>query len=185
MQSITNQSSNFYSKMKKVIFILAIGALSLGCKNEKTNAEIASETEVEAVNYHTYGDEISGNEVLTQSEMAQKFQNLKPGDTLNVKFSSEVKEVCQKKGCWMKLNMGEEVAMVRFKDYGFFMPKDISGQTIIVGGKAYVEEMSVEDQKHYAEDGGKTPEEIAAITEPKRTLAFEAKGVLIPEEVKQ
>lgn len=171
--------------MKKVLFILAVGALTLGCKNEKTNTEITSETPVAAVNYQTYGDEILADEILTQSEMAEKFRNLKPGDTVNVKFSSEVKEVCQKKGCWMKVNMGEEVAMVRFKDYGFFMPKDISGKEIILGGKAYVEEMSVEDQKHYAEDGGKTTEEIAAITEPKRTLAFEAIGVLIPEMVKE
>ncbi len=85
----------------------------------------------------------------------------------------------------MKVDMGEDEAMVRFKDYGFFMPKDISGKEIIAEGKAYVEEMSVEDQRHYAEDGGATPEEIAAITEPKRTLAFEAHGVLIPEEEKQ
>lgn len=171
--------------MKKVLLILALGGLTLGCKNEKTNTEIPVETEVVAINYQTFGDEISDKEVLTESEMAQKFKSLKAGDTLDLKFSSEVKEVCQKKGCWMKLNMGEEVAMVRFKDYGFFMPKDITGQEIIVAGKAYVEEMSVEDQKHYAEDGGKTPEEIAAITEPKRTLAFEADGVLIPEVEKQ
>lgn len=85
----------------------------------------------------------------------------------------------------MKVGMGDDEAMVRFKDYGFFMPKDIAGQEIIVNGKAYVEEMSVEDQRHYAEDGGKTAEEIAAITEPKRTLAFEADGVLIPEIEKQ
>ena len=65
------------------------------------------------------------------------------------------------------------------------MPKDITGQEIIVNGKAYVEEMSVEDQRHFAEDGGKSAEEIAAITAPKRTLAFEADGVLIPEVEKK
>ena len=56
---------------------------------------------------------------------------------------------------------------------------------LFLKAKAYVEEMSVEDQRHYAEDGGATPEEIAAITEPKRTLAFEANGVLIPEAENQ
>lgn len=45
--------------------------------------------------------------------------------------------------------------------------------------------MSIEDQRHYAEDGGKSKEEIAAITEVKRTLAFEADGVLIPEVEKE
>ena len=171
--------------MKKVLFIIALIAITVGCKNEKTEQDQVVETEEIAINYQKFGDEISDEQVLTKSEMVEKFKNLKPGDTLNVKFASEVKEVCQKKGCWMKVEMGAEEAMVRFKDYGFFMPKDITGQEIIVAGKAYVEEMSVEDQKHFAEDGGKTPEEIAMITEPKRTLAFEANGVLIPEVEKQ
>lgn len=80
----------------------------------------------------------------------------------------------------MKMDMGEDQAMVRFKDYGFFMPKDLAGQEVIVEGYAFVEEMSVEDQRHYAEDAGKSVEEIAAITKPKRTLSFTSSGVLIP-----
>ena len=48
-------------------------------------------------------------------------------------------------------------------------------------GLAFIDEMSVEDQKHYAEDSGKTEDEIAAITEPKRTLSFLSNGVLIPD----
>jgi hypothetical protein len=33
--------------------------------------------------------------------------------------------------------------------------------------------------RHYAEDAGKSKAEIAAITEPKREVSFEASGVLI------
>lgn len=169
--------------MKKALIILALIGVTVGCKNE--NKEVKEmdqtvETEKIAINYQSFGDKISDESVLTEAEMVQKFESLTLGDTINVKFISEVKEVCQKKGCWMKLDMGEDETMVRFKDYGFFMPKDISGRDIIVSGKAYVEVMSVKDQQHYAEDGGKSPEEIAAITEPKRTLALEASGVLLP-----
>lgn len=171
--------------MKKVLFILAIAGATIACKNEKTEQEQPLEVQEIAVNYQSIGDEISDKDVLTKVEMAEKFKNLNIGDTLNLKFTSEVKEVCQSKGCWMKLDMGEEEAMVRFKDYGFFMPKDITGQEIIVNGKAYIEEMSVDDQRHFAEDGGKSEEEIAAITEVKRTLAFEADGVLIPQVEKE
>ena len=35
---------------------------------------------------------------------------------------------------------------------------------------------SVEDQRHYAEDAGASPEEVAAITEPKNTLVLTALG---------
>lgn len=171
--------------MKKILFILALAIIATSCKNENKEAETIAETQEMAITYQSFGDEITADDVLPKAEIIEKYSDLKAGDTINVKFTTQVKEVCQKKGCWMKVDMGDNEAMVRFKDYGFFMPKDIAGKEIIAQGKAYVEEMSVEDQRHYAEDGGATPEEIAAITAPKRTLAFEASGVLIPEEEKQ
>lgn len=171
--------------MKKILFVLALSFVAFSCKNENTEETTPVEAEEIAINYQSFGDEISDEMVMTEEDMVEKYKNLKPGDTVAVKFASKVKEVCQKKGCWMYLDMGEDRAMVRFKDYEFFMPKDITGQEVIVSGNAYVEEMSVEDQRHYAEDGGKSEDEIAAITIPKRTLAFEANGVLIPEVEKQ
>ncbi len=171
--------------MKRILFLLALSFVAFSCKNEKSEEKPLAEAEEIAINYQTFGDKISDEDVLTKTEMIEKYKSLKSGDTLNLKFAATVKEVCQKKGCWMKVDMGEDETMIRFKDYGFFMPKDITGQEIIVNGKAYVEEMSVEDQRHFAEDGGKSAEEIAAITAPKRTLAFEADGVLIPEVEKQ
>ncbi len=69
----------------------------------------------------------------------------------------------------------------KYTDYGFFMPKNIEGQKVIVNGKAFVEEMSVNDQRHYAKDGGKSAEEIAQITQPKKTYGFEADGVLLEQ----
>ncbi len=171
--------------MKRILFLLALSFVAFSCKNEKSEEKPLAEVEEIAINYQTFGDKISDEDVLTKTEMIEKYKSLKSGDTINLKFAATVKEVCQKKGCWMKVDMGEDETMIRFKDYGFFMPKDITGQEIIVNGKAYVEEMSVEDQRHFAEDGGKSAEEIAAITAPKRTLAFEADGVLIPEVEKK
>lgn len=175
--------------MKKILFSLALVGILAGCKNNQSEVTANETTETENVtiakNYQSIGDEISAEAVMSSHDLLEKYKSLKIGDTLDFKFSSEVKEVCQNKGCWMKVDLGEDEAMVRFKDYGFFMPKDIAGQEIIMAGKAYIEEMSVEDQRHYAEDGGATAEESLAITEPKRTLTFEANGVLIPEIEKQ
>jgi hypothetical protein len=170
--------------MKKILILFSLIAVAIGCKNEKVGDKPVLETETIAMNYQTFGEKITDENVLNTQAVIKRYNDLKIGDTVNVKFASQVKEVCQKKGCWMKVDLGEDEAMVRFKDYGFFMPKDIAGKEIIAEGKAYVEEMSIEDQRHYAEDGGATAEEIAAITEVKRTLAFEAHGVLIPEEEK-
>ena len=96
------------------------------------------------------------------------------------KIEGVIKEVCQVKGCWMSMEKGDGTNMrVTFKDYGFFVPKDLSGKTVIIKGKASVSTTSVEELRHYAEDGGASAEEIAKITAPKRELAFEAEGVIV------
>ena len=59
------------------------------------------------------------------------------------------------------------------------MPLDAKDKEVIVEGKAFVTITPVEELQHYAEDAGKTAEEIAKITEPKREFAFEANGVLM------
>jgi len=96
------------------------------------------------------------------------------------KITATVTEVCQEKGCWMKVQKENgETLMVKFKDYGFFMPKDIVGKEVVLDGEATVKEVSVKQLKHYAEDAGKSKEEIAQIKSPKKELQFVAKGVLV------
>ena len=101
-------------------------------------------------------------------------------DTIQTQLKGKIKEVCQAKGCWMKvaLDNNEEV-FVRFKDYGFFVPTDSSDKDVIINGVIFTTEMSIEDQKHYAKDSGASPDEIAKIVAPKKQLRFEADGVLI------
>ncbi|WP_343485692.1 DUF4920 domain-containing protein [Allomuricauda sp. d1] len=134
--------------------------------------------------YSLYGTPFTPNKILTVEAMADAYKNLKVGDSLSVAFSANVNEVCQAKGCWMNLQLNEEEGkevLVKFKDYGFFVPTDLNKNLVIVNGKAFVEELSVDEQRHYAHDAGKSRAEVAKITEPKRTLRFEAAGVLIEE----
>lgn len=166
--------------MKYLLILLLLAVFSLtSCKNtEDKNSTLSSKDFA----YNSYGEEISAESCLSAVEMEEQFKNLKPGDTIEMSFKSRVNSVCKNKGCWMTLDLPqEEDVMVKFKDYGFFVPKDIEDKEVIVNGKAYVTEVSVEEQKHYAEDKGQTPEELAAIIQPKRTLSFLAHGVLIKE----
>lgn len=168
--------------MKRVI-LLGMALLTLiACKDTKNDEKITQKTqEVKTTEmaYASFGDKIDTKNILTVAQINEKYDNLKVGDTLNVKFTSKINSVCSKKGCWMRLDLGEEKeVMVRFKDYGFFMPLDAKGE-VIVNGKAFVKETSVAELKHYAEDAGKSKEEIAKITEPKKTLSFLADGVLL------
>jgi hypothetical protein len=112
--------------------------------------------------------------------MLRIFKSLKEGDTIKTKFVSEIKEVCSKKGCWMKLFLSKDLeTMVRFKDYAFFMPLDSQGKKVILNGKAFVKITTVAELQHYAEDAGKSKEEVAKITLSKKEFAFEANGVLL------
>ena len=67
----------------------------------------------------------------------------------------------------------------------FFMPKDIAGRKVVMEGKAYREITTVEELRHFAEDEGKSAEEIAAITEPLEELKFMATGVVLLDESKK
>ena len=159
---------------RKLLLLLAVLFIVISCKEKKEQEE--------AIAYASFGEKISPENVISKEEMRIYFSTMKAGDTIDLKFASTINEVCKKKGCWMKLNLGEEhESMVRFKDYGFFVPKDIDNREVVVEGKAYVTKISVDQLRHYAKDGGKSEEEIAAITKPEITYAFEAKGVLLKE----
>ena len=171
--------------MRSLMILLAVLALATGCKPEKSKDETtADQKETERAEGELaaleFGDGVHAENVLSTKAMSETYAELQVKDTLLTSFEAEVTEVCQMKGCWMKLDLGDEgTAMVRFKDYGFFMPKDLAGKTVVVEGKAYLEMMSVEDQKHYAEDAGSSEEEVEAIDAPAKTFAFEASGVRI------
>lgn len=161
--------------IKKITLALVATAIFMSCESKK---EVSKEES--NVSYSKFGDSISSENALTNSEMMEKFASLKEGDTLSVKFKSSINEVCQKKGCWMTLDLanGEE-AFVKFKDYGFFVPKNAQEKEVIVNGKAFVSIESVDVLKHYAKDAGKSQAAIDSITEPKVTYSFMADGVLI------
>lgn len=168
------------TKGSYILFFTLI-CLICSCKNEKkSTSEI--EQPVADVAYISFGKEIISDDAVKAKSMVAHYEVMQVGDSINSKMISKVKDVCQAKGCWMTLDMGNgEEVMVKFKDYGFFVPKDISGKDVIINGKAYIAEMSVDEQRHYAEDDGKTKEDIEKITEPKKTYLFEADGVLVAQ----
>ena len=55
------------------------------------------------------------------------------------------------------------------------------GKGVIIEGVAYHDTTTVADLQHYAEDAGKSKEEIAAITKPEKEVRVTAKGIVIVE----
>ena len=168
--------------MKKNIFFFTLLLCILACnsgQNHKNTFSIENSTLDE---YANFGAKISNNSILHKDVIAKKYKNLKEGDTIDISFSSTVNDVCKAKGCWMKVALNDDKeTMVKFKDYDFFVPKDIENDTVIVQGKAYVSETSVEELRHLAKDAGKSQKEIAMITAPAKTYSFIADGVLVKQ----
>ncbi len=126
----------------------------------------------------TYGKAIDKKKAVSVKSLES---SLAKSDTYTGKIEGEVISVCKKKGCFLTLKREEtgDPIMVRFTDYGYFVPQDLVGKTVVVEGKAKVKETSVDWQKHYAEDLGKSKEEIEKIKEPKRDISIVADGVLV------
>ncbi|WP_445384453.1 DUF4920 domain-containing protein [Robiginitalea sp. IMCC44478] len=165
--------------MKYFNIILVIFCIVSACKEKESQPAAAAETEKETA-YIEVGAPFLGMEIQNQSEIGQVYDTLVVSDTLKTAFRAQVLEVCQAKGCWMRLQLPEEeTVMVRFKDYGFFVPKDIAGKTVEVQGIAFISEVSEEERRHLAKDGGASEEEIAGIEGAEAAPGFEASGVRI------
>ncbi len=167
--------------MKSITLAIICVLVLNSCKNKsEEKPEITPKTE--DIAYASFGKEIIADDAIAATSMAPHYKTMNAGDSINSKMMAKVTSVCQAKGCWMTLDLedGNEV-MVRFKDYGFFVPKDITGKEVIVNGKAYIKDVLIDELKHYAEDAGKSAKDVEAITEAKRTYSFEADGVLLKQ----
>lgn len=152
--------------MKKKIACILIVLSFLACEKK--------------IDYLSYGDPITDDGLISKEELFSRMKNLKNGDTLNVKIKSTINSVCQKKGCWMKLDLVEDTQLhVKFKDYAFFVPMNSEHKETIIEGKAFVSVVEVEELKHYAQDAGESQENIDKIVAPEVTYSFLANGVLI------
>ena len=126
-----------------------------------------------------YGEKID----LEEIENYKKDKNfLLSNSEKNIKIQGKILSTCPMKGCWMKIGVENDTVLVRFKDYGFFVPKTGSqGKSTVIKGKLSIDTISIKQLKHYAEDAGKSKEEIALINRPEITLSFLADGVIIKD----
>lgn len=155
--------------MKKYLFtILSICICSLAMAQPPTGDAKAGDV---------YGDGTTIKNDVIKTDLTQSLLGDQPIDG---NFEGTVTEVCSKKGCWLKLKLSDgKVATVKMKDYGFFVPTALEGKNILINGNAALKTTSVKELQHLAEDGGKSKEEVDAITEPKETITIMANGIKV------
>lgn len=124
-----------------------------------------------------YGEKITADGAVNIADVAAKLDKT---ETVDTKIKAKIIDVCPKKGCWLKLQVNDSTtAMVKMKDYGFFLPVSAKGKTVVIDGEAKMKTTSVSELKHYAEDAKKSKEEIAAITKPEKEMRVTAKGIVV------
>ncbi len=159
----------FFTGALAAIVLLATG-LQAGAQ-EKTEREPAFPGKV-------YGEKVKEKGAMDIEQLPALLA--KKDGKVKTKIKAKVIDVCPKKGCWVNLYVNDSTTVfVKMKDYGFFVPMDIAGRTVVLDGVAYVEETSVEELRHYAEDAKKPKEEIEAITQPEESLRFTANGIKV------
>jgi hypothetical protein len=132
-------------------------------------------TSIAQEKYASFGAEISEANAVGIDNL----NGLNESDTVKMKLKGVVSEVCQAKGCWMTLETTAGVPLrVTFKDYGFFVPKDISGKEVIVEGMVSKSVLSEKMAKHYADDAGEEYDPSKEYLE----FGLVAEGVLVSQE---
>ncbi|KIA83538.1 hypothetical protein OA84_08520 [Kaistella solincola] len=128
-----------------------------------------------------YGAQVSAKAEKMAISPAELDQKLSSSAKLeNIAVKGKVVEVCENKGCWMTIKTdNNERFFVKMKDYAFFVPTSLVGKNIILEGNAETKTISVEEQRHYAEDAKKPTAEIEAITKPKEEIRFLASGIRV------
>lgn len=167
--------------MKKFFLsLLVLATLFSACNSTKNSISSTSSSSKSSDDGKHFGAKINTNGAVSYDQL---LTDLNSKDSINnVKVMGKVDGVCQVKGCWINLvseEAGKPKMFVKFKDYAFFLPKDIAGRKVVMEGIAYRQVTSVDELRHYAEDAGKSAAEIALITKPKEELKFMASGVVL------
>ncbi|PRY12368.1 uncharacterized protein DUF4920 [Pontibacter ummariensis] len=165
--------------MKKVFLLIGLAAVASACNRPDTTTSTTETTNPPTAEpTQAFGAAFSEAPVVP----AARLQEMAAGkDSVQATVEGEIIASCQAKGCWMDVKLAENSIMkVTFRDYGFFMPvEDLKGRKVVFTGIAKREVISVDDQRHYAKDAGKSETEIASITSPKEELRFVADGVIL------
>lgn len=166
--------------MKVFGIIAGVALLASSCGTEVKDVVENVEETIEAVDLgKSYGEvEVNVENAISVEEMLSSFDNDSEANEFTIE--AELAEVCSKAGCWVNIDKGDgETFMVRFKDHFTIPPATEIGTGAYLHGYAHLDTVSVDMLQHFAEDAGKSAEEIALITEPKFELGFEADGITL------
>lgn len=159
--------------MKKIIFLIPASLFSLILFAQPPAGDASKGT--------NYGEKVTVADVITADKLIEVLakNDSKDKEPGNVNVKGEVIEVCKAEGCWLRMKTKDGTMLVKMKDHAFLVPLALNGKTVVVSGTATLKETSVKTLRHYAEDAGKSKEEIEAITKPENQPVLIATGLVV------
>lgn len=166
--------------MKKLVILLTI-AFSTVAFAQQAEAKKPSPPAGNALIGDVYGAGVSASAEKTAISPKKLEKKLKKSKKVeNVAIKGKVTDVCDKKGCWLTVETEDnDKFFVKMKDYAFFVPTALKGKNVVLEGNAETKIISVDEQKHYAEDAKQSQAEIDAITKPQEEIRFMANGIKV------
>jgi len=162
--------------MSKILLALCFLTLSLQSLAHK-NHKVATAQKPQAKNSKTqFGATMTSTEKVTLTEAINNFDKYKDKQIV---FEAVTEKVCEQSGCWMVIKDGQHQVRTLFKDYGFFVPKDIIGKKVRVQGFMEQKKISAATLRHFKKDEGAKFEEIKKIKTGKIDYQFTADAVEI------
>jgi hypothetical protein len=172
--------------MKSVIKIIAscalVAAVLAGCSRVASEPK-AGATEKPAITadavYASFGSPVKPDGDTVPA--AKLLANVPQYEGKSVRVSGTVSKVCERKGCWLEMTDSGKPLFVKFTCPvdGRLIPMDAVGKPAIVEGQLAIKEISEEDARHLAEEGGKTPDEVAKIVGPQKQITMKSPGAIV------
>lgn len=163
--------------MKNKLFIFAFTSFIIGACATNSALDLGGNKVKLAKSYGPV--KVDPTKAISSAEMWKKFEANK-FNTTEVTVYSPLQSVCLKAGCWVTIDNGNNTSiMVRFKDHFTIPPATPSGTNAFMHGIMFMDTVSVEMLQHFAEDAGKSKEEIQKITAPKFEMNFRADAITL------
>jgi hypothetical protein len=140
--------------MKYLIYGFAIAALWACGNNSKETA---------------YGEKLDSTQAVHVDEALSAFESSGKKEAV---IKGQISQVCTGEGCWYTLKHGDKEQFVGFDK--FTIPKDVTGKFSIATGYFYRDTQTVEQLRE-----GLSEAEAEKITEPKISVQFQAKGIVV------
>lgn len=167
--------------------------LTTGCLESEEDHALTNDDALAAVptvpaGYDVYGDPLDLDGEIVALTPAALTEDVGTYNNTVVRVEGTVAQVCKMAGCWLTLQnpTGQPIRVQVPRDssgYVFTFPTDLGIAEVIVEGTVTADTTSVETLRHFAEDEGRSQEEIDAITEPEPTVILTARGALVKRPV--